>query len=286
MFRLIGGPRSLHELEVQVACPRCGSDSHRQIAPTYVECIGVVGVPTGRHPSGVEGPLEEPVACGFRYHTSGPSQPGSALLCSCGTFAIGQCATCGDAVCGDHSTQTNLGRLCGECLASERAKAAAQRDNREADLRARLREEALAVIDAGLFGSPHSVRETHTRKGNHSWSLAADSVREGDDCPFHGSPRKVVGTHNGTGLGRFRREYVVCELAGWCISSYAGSDRAILLADGTISYKWYGEISLDELDGEEFTKALQDMSFHTGGSTKKLEEIISTLSELRASKDD
>lgn len=72
-------------------------------------------------------------------------------------------------------------------------------------------------------------------------------MREGDDCPFHGSPRKVVGTHNGTGLGRLRREYVVCELAGWCISSYAGSDRAILLADGTISYKWFGEISLDEL---------------------------------------
>jgi hypothetical protein len=54
----------------------------------------------------------------------------------------------------------------------------------------------------------------------------------------------------------------------------------------TISYKWYGEISLDELDGEQFAKALQDMSFHTGGPSKKLEEIISTLGGLRESKDD
>jgi len=202
--------------------------------------------------------------------------------CSCGTFAIGRCAGCEQAICGDHSTLTELGRLCGGCLVFEREKAAAHREGQEAELRAQLREEALALIDAGSSESVYSRRITNTRKSD-NWPLRADAVREGDDCPFHGAPCRVVGTGNGTGFSRLRREYVVCELPGWCLSSYAGSDRAILLANGTISYKWYGEIPLDNLDSEDFSSALRDMSFHTGGQVKKLEEMISTMVELRKS---
>lgn len=122
-----------------MSCPRCGSSSRNEIAPGYYECQGdrlVVQrhmVPDPGHP-GRERPLEVevPQPCANRYQEGGPA--GIVLnLCPCGTFAIGRCATCGSALCGDHSLLSHGLRRCTRCLtdeaaaiASEKARAAAE----------------------------------------------------------------------------------------------------------------------------------------------------------------
>ena len=76
--------------------------------------------------------------CGHRYQAG---QPGTAQVCSCGTFAIGLCQDCGNPVCGDCSLIVAGQRLCRPCAKS--------RQTRQADReRAEDRSAVDAVIDA------------------------------------------------------------------------------------------------------------------------------------------
>lgn len=67
---------------------------------------------------------DEGRTCGHRIHISagGPMTES----CSCGTFAIGRCASCGASVCGDHSELYEGRRLCSAHWADE-YRAAGQR---------------------------------------------------------------------------------------------------------------------------------------------------------------
>ena len=62
-------------------------------------------------PTGQFGPpqLTQLQVCGQRYQEGAPA---SAAACSCGTFAIGMCTTCGIPVCGDHSWLVDQHRYC------------------------------------------------------------------------------------------------------------------------------------------------------------------------------
>jgi hypothetical protein len=90
-------------------------------------------MPTGAHPSGVHGPttVTRGYVCGTRYHEA---QGGTAAprTCGCGTYAIGECATCNTPVCGDHSWMMAGQRLCRDCVAAANEReAAASRASRE-----------------------------------------------------------------------------------------------------------------------------------------------------------
>lgn len=123
-----------------MACTVCGGGDYKLITDGFVECTSTVytTVPTGAHPSGVQGPPYRQVAsrCGNRYHVP---KTGSVRSPSCGlctTDSIGSCATCGQRVCGDHSNQYDGNRRCSTCIsaavreqqqrAAESAAAAAQ----------------------------------------------------------------------------------------------------------------------------------------------------------------
>ena len=125
-----------------MSCPSSGGAQRLEIAPGYFECTSQVAtVTTDMVPDLAMQGRYQPVPgrgsriCGARYQTG---QPGSAaLVCSCGTFAIGWCAECATAVCGQHSALTGDRRLCTACRDSERSAAAAVDSDRKAR-RARL----------------------------------------------------------------------------------------------------------------------------------------------------
>jgi hypothetical protein len=157
-----------------MACTACGGSDYQLIADGFVECTSTiyVTVPTGAHPSGIQGPPYQQVAsrCGNRYHvpkTGGGPSPSCHL---CTTDSIGSCATCGKRVCGDHSGQFDGNRRCSTCIgaamrvrqqrADQEAAAAAQRtrDREAADAQAH-RDRVLAHEGA----NPEARRRELTR---------------------------------------------------------------------------------------------------------------------------
>lgn len=85
-----------------MSCPTCGSTQGREIAPGYIECGGTVQVDHAAPVPGGRYLYDEP--CRTRYHrfTSGPPAFG---VCACGTYAVRQCRSCGEPLCGDCSVQ-------------------------------------------------------------------------------------------------------------------------------------------------------------------------------------
>lgn len=148
-----------------MSCPRCGGTSYKVIAPGYFECASTVFVPGPV--ATAEGTVVMPVpgaVCGHRYQAG---QPGTAQVCSCGTFAIGLCQDCGDPVCGDCSLMVGGQRLC-----YPRAKA---RQSRQAGKeRADDRSAVDAVIDA-IKGKPDAIE----RLVRIAWFLDKYEGREG-----------------------------------------------------------------------------------------------------------
>lgn len=113
-------------------CPNCGSSEARQIAPNFYECTDVIrfkvqvrkhrpnpnqnAVRRGQQPPLIWFTEDEYHSrdCGTKYHVGVPSE--SSVTCSCGTFAIGLCASCGQAICGDHSELLEGKRNCLGCV--------------------------------------------------------------------------------------------------------------------------------------------------------------------------
>src|SRR5262245_12602788 len=95
-------------------CPACGGMAREPVAPGYWRCVSQrVDLGPGPNPSGPPqlGPrvTEYVTICGHQY-MEGPVQ--EAPLCSCGTFSIGICASCGQPVCGDCSEIVDGRRTC------------------------------------------------------------------------------------------------------------------------------------------------------------------------------
>ena len=96
-----------------MACPTCGGDQRRTIAPGYFECLSERFVPVNEpRIDGLISPTDRVTVCGTRYQ-EGVGQ--SVDKCFCRTNAIGECFRCGVAVCGDHSDLLEGRRLCKSC---------------------------------------------------------------------------------------------------------------------------------------------------------------------------
>jgi len=113
-------------------CPKCGKSKAKQIAPNFYECTAAIRYkvqvrkyrPNPDQIAVREGratPLQwffedewQTEDCGTRYHVGAPSE--SSVTCSCGTFAIGLCDSCGQAICGDHSELLGGKRNCAGCV--------------------------------------------------------------------------------------------------------------------------------------------------------------------------
>lgn len=95
------------------SCPRCGGSDRELIAPGYWECTSSrIAILTDH------GPQYE--QCHTRYQEAGgsPAYFGMCSLVPCGTAAIGACATCNQAVCGERSHSSfspQTGRICRPC---------------------------------------------------------------------------------------------------------------------------------------------------------------------------
>lgn len=133
-----------------VACPSCGSQEFREIAPTWVECTATWQRPVlvgmrpvfgpGRFPPLIgRVPIydSETVWCRVRHHcvVRATSDSGPWPSCECGTFAIGMCQVCGDAVCGDDSTRRDRRRVCLACNANADHEAQQQQHRAEEERR-------------------------------------------------------------------------------------------------------------------------------------------------------
>lgn len=107
---------------VFMACPICGSDVRRLIAPGYYQCTAdvVIGV-TGDN-------LPVPGECGHRYQDGGGSSSHQhADLCACQTIAIRYCGRCSTPLCGDHGATFDGRWHCSPCV-----KALKEQEKREA----------------------------------------------------------------------------------------------------------------------------------------------------------
>jgi hypothetical protein len=128
------------------------------MAPGYWRCIAtieeLVGGPglTGHFP----GPpvISQMRTCGTRYAEGvGPSM--TTPMCACLTNSLGECATCGRAVCFDHSRLVDGRRRCVNCIQVDLEAASAarlERRRREEEIReqARREREKLAAEYAAL----------------------------------------------------------------------------------------------------------------------------------------
>ncbi len=108
-----------------MSCPNCGGSEHIPIAPGYWECRSLIRFEV-RRPDPVYGttmvPYSDSRVCGNRYQEIDSRTPVQiAETCACGTYAIGRCVGCQQAICGDHSGITRGARLCGSCRASRDA---------------------------------------------------------------------------------------------------------------------------------------------------------------------
>ncbi len=81
-------------------------------------------VPAGARGNAAPIPVTGP--CGHRYQVMNDSAP--TAQCGCGMFAVGKCATCGDAVCGLHGTHNSGGFfVCAKHLQEAAAQDATER---------------------------------------------------------------------------------------------------------------------------------------------------------------
>ena len=96
----------------QMACPRCGGEDRKLVAPGYFECTSLMPVMQGLTPAGV--PVPGSASCGHRYQEGAPVS--ATGTCTCRTFAIGTCGQCGRPICGDHSRLADDERVCVTCL--------------------------------------------------------------------------------------------------------------------------------------------------------------------------
>ncbi|MCE0537669.1 hypothetical protein LWF15_19445 [Kineosporia rhizophila] len=100
-----------------VTCPRCGGSKVEQVDVGLWKChnrwIEEFRGP-GMDPRDPSLPHIEhiPASCGHTWHQPTARPTGDTPLCRCGTFAVGYCARCGNAVCVLHSEVKGDSRLC------------------------------------------------------------------------------------------------------------------------------------------------------------------------------
>lgn len=110
-------------------CPVCGSGQRSPLAPGLWQCLGQRLVRSaGPGAYGQPGPPEvsQWVACATQYQEGDAASSGP--LCSCGTFAVGVCQTCGQPVCGYCSSMVSGVRECNAHVAERAAREAEERE--------------------------------------------------------------------------------------------------------------------------------------------------------------
>lgn len=121
------------------SCPHCGSTKLNELGPGEYLCQGSIEVKTGAPPSGSQGPPTRWTICGVKFFDPNFVGPGAASgsTCSCGTYSVGRCTSCGKEVCGQHSRLAHESRLCTRCAHARAEDEKASRDARrlEADVK-------------------------------------------------------------------------------------------------------------------------------------------------------
>jgi hypothetical protein len=265
-----------------MACPRCGSTNRAPIAPGYFECRGLVietvtiMVPDPGRP-GLHRPLDQPVErpCGHRY-PEGPTPSGS-LQCHCQTYAIGLCATCGTAVCGDHSRLDAGVRRCDGCLrAREREQIASQRvaEARRAAVAEREAERLLPVFldlmrRSGWPGSVpiHARREWTThREQMRAAGARAERLTWGFDWMPGEPPSRTLRR-----IERSTRKLLEPDRAevarGWLLLSQTQTDSPIvyLLTDGRQARCSYADLGIVVYASSDIASSVEEAKKISGG---------------------
>jgi hypothetical protein len=101
-----------------MACPRCGGEGKKVIAPGFYECTSFINASKPVRTAAGVTMMGVSVVCGNRYQLGSPMP--AAQACSCRTFSIGTCHDCGRPVCGDHSRLDGGQRVCLDCIQDRR----------------------------------------------------------------------------------------------------------------------------------------------------------------------
>lgn len=115
-----------------MACPQCGGQSRRQIAPGFYECtteLQISGYAPVPGATGAPVPLQphfSVAVCGNQYQEASPAPGTAAETCSCSVFAIGRCSRCSTPLCGHHLYRVQGTAFCGTHAAAEKAERAKQ----------------------------------------------------------------------------------------------------------------------------------------------------------------
>jgi len=179
--------------------------------------------------------------CNVRYHEAAGG--GAALVCSCGTFAIGLCADCGKAVCGDCSLLYQSQRLCLQDVRGREDAAAL------AVVKARLTLERFLTLAAAV-GNP----------GLRTWTIVQLAEKETTRKEGRFRRKTVVRTHIGK-VGQY-------EIRGWALPCYVASSKG----RGTPSME-----RLRELEGMMLTEQgrINKLRYHVN----KLGENVAPIGE-------
>jgi hypothetical protein len=281
-----------------MSCPSCAGTSRTLLAPGFYRCTSLVTTRTGG-PGLTDARLGPPVIdttteCGREYQEGQSS--GAALICSCGTFAIGVCAEAGEPVCGTHSALLHGRRLCSGCWHAEerrRAEAEAEEgraaDRRYFEARNAWRGRVLETV-SGVDDKERFVRVVAglTSAGGHSspgltdWGSVTELL---GDLPIHtaramgqwflsragGEPPSTVGIEYKTLFGGYKtRRHPAWVFRHGSTSTYAFKDAPVAHSDIAITppgqiyisgpmANWWG---LDELPSRGWVTGKVGFSGH------------------------
>lgn len=161
-----------------MSCPRCGGTKRTPIAPGYWECQTLIDTP-GLVPSPgdtgtlLPGPREQ--VCGYRYQERQAAVV-ATRQCRCGTFAIGECAGCRTAICGDHSRLVSGSRFCADCIRTRNEETAAARRLASEEARQRSKEVFSRFLTAAKAAGHPGARPLWN--GPSTFGRVADKKRE------------------------------------------------------------------------------------------------------------
>jgi hypothetical protein len=194
-------------------CPTCGGFERMPIAPGYWECTSSTAAerwePAG--PGGAVIPVSFAKICGQRYQEG---RPAGLEECACRTYAIGHCAICGVAVCGERDCSRLVeGRRL--CLSHWEV---VQQDKRNAEMARRRVGQAQRQIEWEQQQARHEQLVVALQQ------LSAENVAR---LQAQGPSRPVVKVdHRSTSGGMSGRGDTwwqvteVCEDAGWDVSGW------------------------------------------------------------------
>ncbi|HWB69896.1 MAG TPA: hypothetical protein VG518_07950 [Solirubrobacterales bacterium] len=202
-----------------VACPKCGGEALKLISPGLYEC---------------ESFDSDAYICRHRFQTASAPQAGEQAICPCGTYAIGLCAECGQAVCGDHSDMVASKRLCDQHAAVAKADLD-ERDHEEharnrRDFEAALAEAVERFVGAmGAAGNPGCRASYRVEKRNgsgfkdksiHGWGIGRDFFIQPDGSIVRPGGRRRNRSSRGNWLPK-----KVTTVEEWDTEVFRGADR-------------------------------------------------------------